>query len=121
MRWTIAGARAHSSINIVDQCRWECSRRDPHEGHFVGHSVELRRNGSVIDPAARARLDQWKQSLLDPTDPLIHIGEHGVPIAVDPVRIAFALAGGSLFPLEGSEVAKLRRVPANELWLGWGC
>ncbi len=56
--------------------------------------------------------------MLDPTDPLIDVGDHGVPIAVDPVRIAFALAGGSLFPLEGSEVAKLRR--AGELWLGLG-
>jgi len=74
----------------------------------------------VLTPAARARLDGWKQSLLDTTDPLIHIGEHGVAIAVDPVRIAFALAGGSLFPLEGSEVAKLRRVPAGDLWLGLG-
>ncbi|HSN29710.1 MAG TPA: hypothetical protein VLT45_25660, partial [Kofleriaceae bacterium] len=56
--------------------------------------------------------------MLDPTDPLIDVGDHGVPIAVDPVRIAFALTGGSLFPLEGSEVAKLRR--AGELWLGLG-
>ncbi|MBV8759502.1 MAG: hypothetical protein JO257_19600, partial [Deltaproteobacteria bacterium] len=74
----------------------------------------------MLDPAARARLDHWKQFLANPADPLIDVGDHGVPIAVDPVRIAFALAGGSLFPLEGSEVAKLRRTPANELWLGVG-
>jgi very-short-patch-repair endonuclease len=63
-------------------------------------------------------IDRWKQSLVQSPDLLLDVGEQGVPIAVDPVRIAFALAGGSLFPLEASEVAALRKL--DELWLGLG-
>ena len=63
-------------------------------------------------------IDRWKQSLVQSPDLLLDVGEQGVPIAVDPVRIAFALAGGSLFPLEASELAALRKV--DELWLGLG-
>jgi hypothetical protein len=63
-------------------------------------------------------IDRWKQSLVQSPDLLLDVGEQGVPIAVDAVRIAFALAGGSLFPLEASELASLRKV--DELWLGLG-
>ena len=59
-----------------------------------------------VDIAARARLEQWKQSLLDPADRLLDLGEHGIPIALDPVRIAFALAAGSGFTFEaGADAA----------------
>lgn len=63
-------------------------------------------------------MDRWKQSLAQSPDLLLDVGEHGVPIDVDPVRIAFALAGGSRFPLEASELAGLRR--SGELWLALG-
>jgi hypothetical protein len=63
-------------------------------------------------------MDRWKQSLAQSPDLLLDVGEHGVPIDVDPVRIAFALAGGSRFPLEASELAGLRKV--GELWLALG-
>jgi hypothetical protein len=74
-------------------------------GSFLGRSGDLCLIRSV-DIAARARLDQWKQSLLDPTDRLLDLGDHGVPIALDPVRIAFALAAGSGFTFEaGADAA----------------
>ena len=57
----------------------------------------------MSDSAARARLDRWKQSLLDPNERLLDLGEVGIPIAADPVRIAFALAGGSGFGFETGE------------------
>lgn len=56
----------------------------------------------MSDSAARARLDRWKQSLLDPTERLLDLGEEGIPIALDPVRLAFSLAAGSGFVLEAA-------------------
>jgi len=59
-------------------------------------------------------LDFWKQSLLDPTDRLLDIGEAGIPIELDPVRLAFTLAAGGAHELE-------ERVIAHEpLWLALG-
>ncbi|HEY5950943.1 MAG TPA: DUF4011 domain-containing protein, partial [Kofleriaceae bacterium] len=54
----------------------------------------------MSDSAARARLDRWKQSLLDPSERLLDLAEQGLPIALDPVRLAFALAAGSSFCFE---------------------
>lgn len=59
----------------------------------------------MSDFAARARLDRWKQSLLDPNERLLDLGDEGIPIAIDPVRVAFALAGGSSFALESGDPA----------------
>ncbi|MDB4954054.1 MAG: putative helicase, partial [Myxococcales bacterium] len=54
----------------------------------------------MIDNAA---LECWKQSLLSPADPLIDVGEGGIPIAnLDPVRLAFALATGGVFAFEAA-------------------
>ncbi|NVB81783.1 MAG: DUF4011 domain-containing protein, partial [Kofleriaceae bacterium] len=75
----------------------------------------------MIDPAARARLDRWKQSLLDPTDRLMDIGDDGIPLYVDPVRIAFSLAAGSGFAFESGtdpvfDTGRLRvALPAEDL------
>jgi hypothetical protein len=73
-----------------------------------------------MDHAARARLAEWKQSLLDPTDQLLDLRDGGVPIGVDPVRLAFALAAGGTFALEvgapGLEAGRLRvALAADEL------
>ena len=75
----------------------------------------------MSESAARARLDRWKQSLLDPNERLLDLGDEGVPIAIDPVRLAFALAAGSGLAIEaGNDAAfdtgRLRvAVPAGEL------
>ena len=73
----------------------------------------------MIDPAARARLERWKQSLLDPADPLLAIGDRELPIAdTDPIRLAFALATGGTFALGsgGADDGRLRiALPAREL------
>jgi hypothetical protein len=53
-----------------------------------------------MDIAARARLAEWKQSLLDPAERLFDVRDAGVPIAVDSVRLAFSLAAGGTFALE---------------------
>jgi hypothetical protein len=56
-----------------------------------------------MDTAARARLDRWTQSLFDKAERLIDLADHGVPMPGDPVRLVFALVGGSRLPLEASE------------------
>jgi len=58
-----------------------------------------------MDTAARARLDRWTQSLFDKAERLIDLpipDGHGVPIPGDPVRLVFALVGGSRLPVEPS-------------------
>jgi len=55
-----------------------------------------------MDTAARARLDRWTQSLFDKADRLIDLADHGVPMPGDPVRLVFALVGGSRLPIEPS-------------------
>jgi very-short-patch-repair endonuclease len=77
-------------------------------GQFVGQDDRLRRNDWVID--------RWKQSLVQSPDLLLDVGQQGVPIDADPVRIAFALAGGSAVPLEARELAGAGR----GRWLGLG-
>ncbi|HEU4611583.1 MAG TPA: DUF4011 domain-containing protein, partial [Kofleriaceae bacterium] len=75
----------------------------------------------MSDSAARARIDRWKQSLLDPDERLLDLGDHGVPISMDPVRLAFALAAGATFGLEAGtdpafDTGRLRiALPADEL------
>ena len=59
----------------------------------------------MIDPAAQARLERWKLSLLDLTagNRLLDVkdGKTTIPLpAVDPIRIAAALADGAGFTLE---------------------
>ncbi len=54
----------------------------------------------MSDQTARARLDRWKQSLLDPRDRLVDVGAAGITLAIDPMRIAFSLAAGSMLALE---------------------
>jgi hypothetical protein len=64
----------------------------------------------VIDPAAHARLERWKLSLLDLTaaNRLLDVkdGKTTIPLPfVDPLRIATALAEGAAFTIEsGPEV-----------------
>src|SRR3569833_706419 len=58
-----------------------------------------------MDTAARARLDRWTQSLFDKAERLIDLpipDGHGVPMPGDPVRLVFALVGGSRLPVEPS-------------------
>src|SRR3569832_247810 len=58
-----------------------------------------------MDTAARARLDRWTQSLFDKAERLIDLpipDGHGVPLPGDPVRLVFALVGGSRLPVEPS-------------------
>ncbi len=83
----------------------------------------------MIDPAARARLDSWKQSLLDPADPLLDLGEDGLPMRGDPVRLAFVLGAGGGLELDIPDVwlAPLRRAARDAradgdhvLWLALG-
>ncbi|HEY1557130.1 MAG TPA: DUF3320 domain-containing protein [Kofleriaceae bacterium] len=58
------------------------------------------------------RLVDWKQSLWDPTDRLLDQRDDGVPIAVDPVRLAFALAAGGALAVDagvsGLDAGRLR-------------
>jgi very-short-patch-repair endonuclease len=90
----------------------------------------------VSDSAARARLDRWKQSLLDPNERLLDLGDAGIPFAVDPIRLAFTLAAGGPLsfdsvPLGPDELAErlgqLRRAARaalddgeHVLWLALG-
>jgi hypothetical protein len=83
----------------------------------------------VIDPAARARLDSWKQSLLDPADLLLDLADHGLPMRGDPVRLAFVLGAGGGLELDVPDVwlAPLRRAARDAradgdhvLWLALG-
>jgi hypothetical protein len=69
----------------------------------------------VIDNAARARLERWKQSLLDPADPLagpvLDAGTTGLPLVqLDPIRAAFALATGAALRVEAGHDAELREL-----------
>ncbi|HUJ58655.1 MAG TPA: DUF3320 domain-containing protein, partial [Kofleriaceae bacterium] len=65
----------------------------------------------MTDPAAHARLEAWTHSLLDPADPLFDAGELGVPIAIDPVRLAFAVAAtGSLIVEPGATALEAGRL-----------
>jgi len=61
----------------------------------------------VSDQAARARIERWKQSLLDPKDRLVDLGDHGIPLAIEPMRIAFSLAAGSMLALEAADAPGL--------------
>ena len=71
--------------------------------------------------AARARLEYWKQSLLDPSDRLLDIGDDGIPIWIDPVRLAFSLAAGGALSFEsdaepGFDAGRIRvQLPPAEL------
>ncbi len=64
-----------------------------------------------MDTAARARLDRWTQSLLDRADRLLDLADHGIPIPGDPIRLLFALVGGSRLGVgtDEPELAALRR------------
>jgi hypothetical protein len=69
-----------------------------------------------MDTAARARLDRWTQSLLDKADRLLDLADHGIPIAGDPVRIVFALVGGTRIAMSRSdELTALRRAARDAL------
>src|SRR5690242_12162554 len=81
------------------------SRDLSQEGSFLGRSRSLGEIGRVSDSAARARLDRWKSSLLDPNERLLDLNEAGIPIAVDPVRLAFQLAAGGAFSLSETALA----------------
>ncbi|MGE5185679.1 MAG: AAA domain-containing protein, partial [Acidobacteriota bacterium] len=83
----------------------------------------------MIDPAAHARLDGWKQSLLDSGDPLLDLGDGGLPVRGDPVRLAFVLGAGGGLELDADDrqIAPLRRAARDArgdgdhaLWLGLG-
>ena len=83
----------------------------------------------MIDPAAHARLDGWKQSLLDSSDPLLDLGDAGLLVRGDPVRLAFVLGAGGGLELDADEraIAPLRRVARDArgdgdhvLWLALG-
>ena len=50
---------------------------------------------ATLQPAARARLDRWTQSLLERADRLLDLADHGIPIPGDPIRLVFALVGGT--------------------------
>jgi hypothetical protein len=70
----------------------------------------------MIDPAARARLEWWKQSLLDLSidNPLLDARESRtcIVLAADPMKLAGALEGGS-----GLAVVSGRNVSdADQLW-----
>ncbi|HEY1813199.1 MAG TPA: DUF3320 domain-containing protein [Kofleriaceae bacterium] len=78
-----------------------------------------------MENAARARLDDWKQSLLAAAERLLDAGEladdRGIAIAGDPVRLVFSLVGGSRYLVEPADVAGLEAgrirvaLPATEL------
>src|SRR6476646_6929620 len=57
-------------------------------------------------------LASWKPSLLESAAPLLDARDRGVAIAVDPVRVAFALAAGGALALEagapGLDAGRLR-------------
>src|SRR6266404_1489132 len=78
-------------------------------------AVFLARDGDGIrfdamEPAARARLDRWTQSLLDNADRLLDLADDGIPLAGDPVRIVFALVGGTRITMPRTpELVALRR------------
>jgi hypothetical protein len=90
----------------------------------------------VSDSAARARLDRWKQSLLDPNERLLDLGEAGISIPADPIRLAFTLAAGGGIPFDtvplasdelADRLAQLRRLARaahsdgeHVLWLALG-
>ena len=61
----------------------------------------------MSDQTARARLERWKQSLLDSRDRLVDVGDTGITLAIDPMRIAFSLAAGSMLALEPGETPGL--------------
>src|SRR4051812_48531061 len=62
-----------------------------------------------MDAAARARIEGWKLSLLEARRPaeerLRNVGDTGVPLAGDPVRIAAALAEGATLRVGSAELA----------------
>ncbi len=67
---------------------------------------------ATLQPAARARLDRWTQSLLERADRLLDLADHGIPIPGDPIRLVFALVGGSRLAVGTDEpqLAALRRL-----------
>jgi hypothetical protein len=70
------------------------------------------------------RLDLVQPSLVDLSDPLLDLGDDAVPIAGDPVRLAFVLGAGGGLELDAgpARVASLRhaRAGGDELWLALG-
>jgi hypothetical protein len=76
------------------------------------------------------RLDTWKESLLDPTDPLLDLGAAGgMAMAGDPIRLAFVLGAGGGLEIDAPEprFAPMRRAARDAradgdhaLWLGLG-
>jgi hypothetical protein len=73
------------------------------------------------------QLDHWKASLLDPCDPLLDLGAAGgLPVAGDPIRLAFVLGAGGGLELDApaERIAPLRRAARDAsdcaLWLGLG-
>ena len=60
-----------------------------------------------MDTAARARIATWKQSLLDRSERLIDVADHGVSIVGDPVRLVFSLVAGTPFQFEAAKIASL--------------
>src|SRR5258706_13053354 len=70
----------------------------------------------AMDTAARARLDRWTQSLLDNADRHLDLADHGIAIPGDPVRVVFALVGGTKIALQRSaELSALRRTAREAL------
>jgi hypothetical protein len=73
--------------------------------------------GDVSDSTARARLDGWKQSLLDLDDRLVDLGDEGIPIGGEPIRLAFQLAAGGRLDVQAEPgvLARLRRAARASL------
>ncbi len=74
---------------------------------FLDDLATSMRVANVSDQPARPRLDRWKQSLIDPRDRLVDVADHGIALAIDPMRIAFSLAAGSMLALEAADAPGL--------------
>ncbi|HEY0252427.1 MAG TPA: hypothetical protein VGC41_12920, partial [Kofleriaceae bacterium] len=67
------------------------------------------------------------QSLFDKADRLLDLADHGVPIPGDPVRLVFALVGGTKIPVSDHGALALYRAGRDALadgehvlWLALG-
>src|SRR4051812_35414307 len=68
-----------------------------------------------MDTAAHARLDRWTQSLLDSANGHLDLAP-GIAIPGDPVRVVFALVGGTKIALQRTpELSELRRAAREAL------